>query len=303
MKSRHATLAPYFFTAPFVICFALFLVYPLVQSIILAFQQTYGPLSSTFVGTENFEWMFRDPDFWTAVQNTLIFAAGSLFLQLPASLGLAMLLNRNDVKFRGFWRMIFFAPSLIGLAFMGVLAMYMFASNNGLVNPLLNDFTRWLNDLHLIPKSWIWDPEFAWLEEYVMPALIVASFWMYVGFNMIYFLAALQNVSQDLLEAAQMDGANAWHRFLHVTIPAIWPVGTFVVLLSMIGSFQLYELPYLLLNNTAGPENRGLTLVMYLYQKGFTGGDLGYASAVGWVLAIFLLGLGLVQRWLGRGYE
>lgn len=100
-----------------------------------------------------------------------------------------------------------------------------------------------------------------------------------------------------------MDGANAWHRFLHVTIPAIWPVGTFVVLLSMIGSFQLYELPYLLLNNTAGPENRGLTLVMYLYQKGFTGGDLGYASAVGWVLAIFLLGLGLVQRWLGRGYE
>jgi len=120
---------------------------------------------------------------------------------------------------------------------------------------------------------------------------------------MIYFLAALQNVSPELLEAASVDGANGWHRFRHVTLPAIRPVASFVVLLSLIGSVQLFELPYLLLNNSAGPDKQGLTVVMYLYQQGFDRGDLGYASAVGWVIALTLFVLAIGQRYIGRGAE
>ena len=162
--------------------------------------------------------------------------------------------------------------------------------NTGLLNV-------WLN-------SWIgFDLEFPWMERHVMTGLIVAGMWMYVGFNMVYFLAALQNVDRSIEEAALVDGAGPWQRFRHVTVPAIRPVAGFVVLLSIIGSFQLFELPFVLLNNTAGPDNRGLTVVMYLYQTGFEVGDLGYASAIGWSLAILLMILAVGLRLVLRRYE
>lgn len=147
-----------------------------------------------------------------------------------------------------------------------------------------------------------WDLDFPWLQQQVMWALIVASLWMFVGFNMTYFSAALQNVRRELVEAATLDGASSWQRFRHVVVPEIMPVGGFVVLLSLIGSFQLFELPYLLLTG-AGPDNRGLTIVLYLYQTGFDSGDLGYASAIGWMLALLLVGAAIVQRRLTRGGE
>jgi ABC-type sugar transport system permease subunit len=152
--------------------------------------------------------------------------------------------------------------------------------------------------------NWIgFDLEFPWMERHVMTGLIVAGVWMYVGFNMVYFLAALQNVDRSIEEAAIVDGAGPWQRFRHVTIPAIRPVAGFVVLLSIIGSFQLFELPFVLLNNTAGPDNRGLTIVMYLYQTGFEIGDLGYASAIGWSLAILLMILAVALRRVLKRYE
>jgi len=282
--------APYFFLAPFLAIFAVFIAYPMVLSASMAFQQNAGPGVSEPVGFKNFTWMVQDPAFWTAVKNTTIFAAASVFIQLPASLGLAMLLNSDRVRGRGIWRMIFFAPVLVGLPFVAVLAGLVFEKNTGMLNVTLHALFGF-------------DKEFPWLQEYVMLSLIVASFWMYVGFNMIYFLAALQNVNKDLLEAAQVDGANAWQRFRNVVLPAIRPVAAFVVLLSLIGSFQLFELPYLMLNETAGPNNQGLTLVVYLYQQGFDRGDLGYASAVGWVLALALFVFAIVQRLINRESE
>jgi ABC-type sugar transport system permease subunit len=118
----------------------------------------------------------------------------------------------------------------------------------------------------------------------VMAAIVLASLWMYVGFNMIYFLAALQAVDPELYESAQVDGAGAFQQFLHVTIPCIRHVAVLVVVMSTIGSFQLFELPYVMLRGP-GPDNAGLTVVMHLFMSGFATGDLGYAAAVGWVLA------------------
>ena len=136
-----------------------------------------------------------------------------------------------------------------------------------------------------------------WLQNQnlVMPALVLTSLWMYIGFNMIYFLAALQSVDQELYEAAKVDGANGWHQFRAVTVPGIKPVAIFVLLTSTIGSFQLFELPYILLGNGSGPNKAGLTIVMYLYNSGFVTGDLGYASAIGWTLALGVMIISLVQ--------
>lgn len=279
--------APYLFLAPFIATFVFFLAYPLVQSLWLAFQQTSGPQHTRFVGFDNFTYLASDPLFWKALRNTAVFAAGSVFIQLPCSLALALLLNRPSIKGRAFWRLILFSPSLVGLVFVAMIFRLLFQQNTGLVNVWLHGMTGGVFSL-----------EFAWLDIYVMPALIVAALWMYTGFNMIYFLAALQNVNRDLVEAAMVDGANAWHRFLHIVLPAIRPVAVFVVLLSLIGSFQLFELPWVLLNGSAGPNNRGLTLVMYLYQQGFEQGDLGYASAIGWSISILLLFFALGQRYI-----
>lgn len=284
---QHPAWVPYFWASPFLLVFAVFLAYPMLLSVKMAFHQNAGPRVAEFVGTQNFSWMIGDPMFWTAVRNTAVFAAASVIIQLPASLGLALLLNRPQLKARGFWRAIFFAPVLVGLPFVAILAGLVFEKNTGLLNVFLH---------HTIG----FDIEFPWLQSYVMPTLIISAFWMYVGFNMVYFLAALQNVDKSQLEAAEIDGANAWHRFMNVTLPAIRPIASFVVLLSLIGSFQLFELPYLLLQETAGPNNQGLTLVMYLYQQGFDRGDLGYASAVGWVLALVLFGFAIAQQVYGR---
>jgi len=289
--------APYVFIAPFIILFAVFTLYPLLYSIVMAMQQNFGPKASAFVGLDNFKWLWDDPDFWKALRNTFVFAAGSVFVQLPCALGLAILLNRPEIKARGFFRLIFFAPVLVGLAFVAIMFGLIFEKNTGLINVLLHDLTAWLP---LVPT---WDKEFPWLQEYIMMSLIIAAFWMYLGYNMVYFLAALQNVSKDLLEAAEVDGANAWHRFLYVTIPAIRPIATFVFLLSFIGSMQLFELPYLLLGPTGGKDGAGLTVVMYLFEKGFNIGNLGYASAIGWVLAMILFAFAMIQKFVGRVEE
>lgn len=283
--------APWFFIAPFLVVFCVFTIWPLATSLVLSLQQTYGPGATQFVGAENFTFMLRDPLFWKAVRNTTVFAAGSVFLQMPLAFGFALLLNRPGLRGRTLFRVIFFSPSLVGLVFVGVIFALVFEKRTGLVNASLHA---------LFPA---FDPEFPWLQDHVMWALILAALWLYVGFNMVYFLAALQNVPRDLLEAASIDGANAWQRFRHVVLPQILPIGGLVVLMSVVGSFQLFELPWVLLNNSAGPDQRGLTIVMYLYQTGFLTGDLGYASAVGWVLALSLGGVALAHRRLSRRRE
>ena len=278
--------APWAFITPFLVLFATFTLWPLIQSLVLAFSQTFGPKRSVFVGFDNFVFLLRDPLFWQALRNTLIYTLGSVFIQLPIALGLALLLNRPGLRGRSFFRLIFFAPSLVGLVFVAMVFSLLFQSRTGLVN----------SGLHSLFASW--DPEFAWLDQHVMASLIVASVWLYAGFNMIYFLAALQNVSRELVEAASLDGAGPWARFRHVILPEIRPVTGFVLLLAVIGSFQAFELPWVLLNNSAGPDNRGLTIVMYLYQTGFLTGDLGYASAIGWILGLILAVAALIQlRW------
>ena len=287
--------APYLFLAPFFLLFALFGVYPIFKSILLAFYATSGPKDMVFNGGKNFTFLFQDRDFYTAVNNTVIYALFSVFLQLPVALGLAILLSQKWVRFREFWRLAFFSPNLLGQVFVGVLFGVLYQPQFGLINRSLHLLT---NGAVPLDTKWLGDPNM------VMPALVLTSIWLYAGFNMIYFLAALQAVDKDLYEAAEVDGAGAWQQFLNVTVPGIKPVTTFVIVTATLGSLQLFELPYILLGNGSGPDQRGLTIVMYLYNKGFVVGDLGYASAVGWTLALGMLIISLIQvRLTGAGKE
>ncbi|MGH7213484.1 MAG: carbohydrate ABC transporter permease [Tepidisphaeraceae bacterium] len=272
--------APYLFVAPFVLLFAAFMLYPLARSLILSFFKTAGPGYELFVGFDNYRFLLLDRQFWWAVANTVGFAVVFVALQVPLSLGLALLLNDARLKWRGLFRFAFFSTYLVGPVFAAVLFGAVFR-RDGLVNRVVGLVAGGVS------PDWTNDPRLA------MPTVLVAALWLSVGFGMIYLLAALQSVDHQQYDAAAVDGAGAWARFWHVTLPGVRHVLVLLVLVGTIASLQLFELPYVLFQGP-GPRNSALTIVMYLFLAFFSG-DLGYASAVGWVLVLMLLGVAWLQ--------
>ena len=279
-----ARRAPYLFMLPFGILFCVFMLYPLVWSVWLSLQKNAGPLASRFVGLANYRFLFTDRMFWLACMNTAVYAVLFLGLELPISLALACLLNSRRVRGRYVLRFAFFSTYLVGQVFLAVMAHVLLAPRHGLVNVVLG---------HLLPRV---GPEINWSEKplLAMPAIVLSSLWVSVGFAMIYWLAALQGVDRELYEAAEVDGAGPWTRFWHVTLPGIRPVAIFLLLVGTIAALSLFDLPFVFFQGP-GPGFAGMTIVMYLYEQGFVAGDIGYAAAVGWVLVFLILAITLVQ--------
>lgn len=282
------------FLAPYLILTLVFFVYPFLKAVVLAFYQTNGPKSRVFVGVDNFVYLWHDPVFHHALWNTTVFAFFSLFLQLPLSMGLALLLKASSPRVRNVFRVVLFSPNLVGQIFVGILFGVMLAPRYGLINRATHGLFSFGLD-----NAWLSDPAL------VMPAIVLTSLWVWVGFNMIYFLAALEAVDQSLEEAARIDGANALQVFWHVTLPSIRHVVVFVTVMSLIGSYQLFELPMALLSNSNGfgPNNAGLTVITYLNEVAFRSGDLGLGAAVGWVLALIIFTMSLVQMRVTGGLD
>jgi ABC-type sugar transport system permease subunit len=286
--------APYAFLAPYLLLSAVFFVVPFGSAVVLAFYATNGPRARVFVGLANFRFLLHDPMFYKALANTTTFACASVLLQLPLSMALALLLNSSEGRMKGIFRLILFSPNLVGQIFVGILFSVLFAPRYGLINRTFQTLFHWG-----LEERWLGNPAL------VMPAIILTSLWVWVGFNMVYFLAALQGVDKSLEEAARIDGANAWQVFLHITLPAIRHVVVFVVITCVIGSYQLFELPLALLNSSLGrgPANSGLTLITYLNELAFESGDLGLGSALGWMVAIIIFGVSIVQIRVSRVME
>ena len=262
MKSRGW---PYLFLAPFVAVFGTFYLYPLGRSLALSLCATPGAGRTRFVGLANYAYLVRDVTFWLAVANTAGYVLAFLAIQLPLSLGLAVALDDRRVAGRRALRFAFFSTSLVGSVFVAVV------------------FARLLDPRHgPVRVAWLADPLLA------RAAVLLAWLWLSVGFGMVYLLAALQAVDPALRDAAAVDGAGAVGRFRHVTLPAVRPVLSFLVLAGCVSGFQLFELPYVLLQGP-GAGLAGLTVVGYLYAVGFGQGNLGYASAVGWALVVMTL--------------
>ena len=279
-------LTPFLFLSPYLLLTAVFFIYPFINAVVLTFFRTNGPRSRVFIGLDNFRYLLNDLTFHTALWNTTIFAVASVCLQLPLSMALALLLNRGNDKVKGFFRLVLFSPNLVGQIFVGILFSVLFTPRYGLINRTLQSLIGWG-----LEERWLSNPKL------VMPAIILTSLWLWVGFNMVYFLAALQSVDKSLEEAARIDGANNWQVFWHVTLPSMRHVVVFVVIMSIIGSYQLFELPVALLNSTNGfgPDNSGLTVVTYLRSVAFQSGDLGLGSAVGWVVATIIFAISVIQ--------
>ena len=273
--------APYLMVAPFVLLFLVFTVYPLVRSVLMSFEKSAGPRFTESVGAGNYVFLLHDHLFWTAVGNTLLYAVAFVAIQMPIALALALAVDSKRLRLKSVFRYAFFCPHLIGSVFVAVLFQRLL-SRDGWVNDVLG----WL---HIPTLDWLAQPYWA------MAAVLVAALWLSVGYAMIYLLAALQAVDKELHEAARVDGASAWQRLIHITLPSIRPTMVFLVLVSSIGAIQLFELPYLLTNSHDGPANSTLTIVSYLFAQGFITGNLGYASAVGWALVFLCMGLSAIQ--------
>lgn len=276
-------LSPYLFVAPFAILFCIFLIYPLVRSFQLSFYKTVGPHETRFVGLDNYRFLATDQLMWLALAQTIAYAVAFISIQIPTALGLAVLLDSPRVRARPLFRFAFFSTHLVGSVFVAILFSQILSPRRGLLNRILGMQIDWLSSPNL-----------------ALPAVLIAGLWLSVGYAMIYFLAALQSVDRELYEAAQVDGAGRWSQFWHVTLPSIRPVLVFMILVGSIGALQLFELPYVLFQQTAGPMFRALTVVMHLYGAGWTQGDLGYASAIGWTLVALILTLAIIQLRIAR---
>jgi len=281
-------LAPYLFLAPFVVIFCAFLLYPLGRSVVLSLYKAVGPRKLVFVGFDNFRFLLQDDMFWRSVANTGYFAVLFISIQIPLSLLLSVLLNSRRLRGRSFFRFAFFSTHMVGGVFVAVIFGMLLAPRHGLVNQAIG---------FVLPSI---GPELNWFgrPELAMPAVVIAALWISVGYAMVYFLAALQSVDRELYEAAEVDGAGKLAQFWHVTLPGIRPVLTFMILVGTIGALQLFELPYVLFYLSS--TNYSMTIVMYLFQMGLETGDIGYASAIGWMLVVLILLVSLVQIVVAR---
>ena len=289
--SLQRRLAPYLFVLPFVVLFCVFLLYPLARSFYLSLHHAGGTPAEAYVGLGHYRYILTDPIFWLACLNTVTFAVLFLAIQVPASLGLAMLLNRRDVRFRNLFRFAFFSSQVVGGVFVAVLFRLLMAPRQGLINKAVGALPLLTSDV-----NWLGDPLLA------RPAVVIAALWLSIGWGMVYLLAALQAVDRELCDAAQVDGAGPWSRFRHVTLPGIRPVLAFLVLVGTIGALSLFELPYVFFQGS-GPRLAGMTIVMYLYENGFMTGDISFAAAVGWILVVLILLVSVVQVGMTRAAE
>jgi lactose/L-arabinose transport system permease protein len=275
--------APYVFIAPAVFLFLAFTLYPIVASLLLSFQTQEGGTTS-FVGLDNYARLLGDDLFYTALRNTFLILVVQVPIMLFLALLLAVALNSALVRLKGLFRIAFFMPVITILVAYSIIFFIMLNQDFGLVNYVLS-----LVGIDAVP----WLTNGFWAKV----SIIAAITWRWTGYNMVIMLAGLQGISKDLYEAAAVDGAGRWRQFVSITIPQLRPIILFCLVLSTIGTLQLFDEPFILTGG--GPNNATLTITMYLYQNGFQFFDFGYASAIAYVLVLIIAVLSFVQIKLG----
>jgi multiple sugar transport system permease protein len=261
------------FIGPWIIGFLAFTLFPVCASIYFSFCDYDVLTKPVWVGMLNYRDMITDSVFWKSLYNTFYFAAFSLPLGMIIALLVAVLLNQS-VKGRSVFRAIFFLPSLIPVVASSMVWLWILNGNFGILNHAL----EWL---HIRGPQWLAD------EKWTKPALILMALWG-CGNGVVIYLAALQDVPRSLYESAEIDGANAWVKFRHITVPLISPVLYFNLIMGIIGSLQVFANAYIMLGG-GGPNRSALFYTVYLYQNAFDYRQMGYASAMAWVLFIIIL--------------
>jgi len=273
------------FVTPALALIGIFFVLPVAGAFVLSFTDfdlysIGGPGNTRFVGLANYRDLLTTPLFWTALRNTLYFVLVGGPLSVAVSLAAALLVNARTVRLKPFFRAAFFAPWVTTLVAVALLWRYIYHPQYGLLNAAIGVFG-------LGPVDWLGDPAWA------MPSIILLSVWKNFGYNMLIFLAGLQAIPEELYEAASLDGAGAWHRFRHVTVPMLGPTLVFVGIVTMITSFQIFSEPYVM--TQGGPLKSTTTLMLFMYEEGFRWWRLGFAATIAVVLFLLTLAGTVVQ--------
>ncbi|TDQ40685.1 carbohydrate ABC transporter permease [Aureibacillus halotolerans] len=284
MKQSRSTLLFYLFISPWLIGFLVFGAGPMVFSLFMSFTEWDIIGGAEWIGVGNFKELLQDPLFWKSIWNTVYFTGLSVPLSLVFGYLLAVLLN-TKVRFMSVFRTIFYLPSLVPAVASSLLWMLIFQPEFGLANAMLSS-------LHLPTSDWIMS------ETMVKPALIIMGLWG-VGGGMVIYLAGLQGVPKSMYESAEIDGAGRWAKLVNVTIPMTSHVIFFNLIMGIIGSFQVFTQAYVM--SEGGPNYASLFYVHYLYQNAFQYFEMGYASALAWVLFLIILVFTLLQfKFFGR---
>lgn len=284
---QQETLTAYLFMAPTILIASVFLILPITSAIVLAFHkvQLLGAVSYHFTGFKNFIRMASDERAWIALKNTAEYVLIVVPVQTVLALALALVLN-TQIKGRSWFRTAFFLPTVTSSAVLTLIFMWIYSAN-GLLNQILLFF-------HLPAYNWIGDPGVA------LKGIMIMNIWSTAPLFMVIYLAALQDIPETLYEAATLDGANRFEKLLYITLPFLKPVTFFVVVMGLIGTFQLFDQSYIFSAGSGGPNNSTLTIVLLIYQYAFKNLDMGYALALTLVLAMVLMAATLIQRILFR---
>jgi len=276
-------VAPYVFVSPFVLILAIFFVYSIGSTIVMSFQSV-DINDIHFVGLENYKALLTSSDFPIAIRNSLFYTLFTLLILIPLPMILACMLNSKAMRGSGFYRAILFLPILCSVVVAGLTFRFMFNETNyALVNSLIinvfgGEKVRWLS-----------------LRWPAMAVMVTLATWRWTGINVIYFLSGLNNIPVELFEVCEIDGANTWQKFRYVTVPLLMPTIIYVLTISIYGGLSMFVESQMLWAGKSSPLNIGLTFVGFIYQKGISQGELGFASAAGLSLLVVVLVINLIQ--------
>ena len=279
-------LAPYVFIAPFIITFTVFFAYPFINTVLMSFQDIKGS-GTTWVGFKNYQDMFANKNFYTAVQNSVTYMVLTCAILIPVPMVLAYIAESKFSKAGKFFKTVAFMPVLCSVVVAGIIFRMMFSELDG---ALMNQ-ARALFGLE--PITWLKGASTS------MFAMVLLCFWRWTGMNMLYYMAGLKSIPNELYEAAEIDGANSFQKFTKICLPLLKPTTIYVLTISIYAGLSMFTESYMIFGGNNSPKNYGLTIVGYLYRYGFEKVDkFGFASAVGLVLLVGSLVITLIQLWV-----
>ncbi len=280
MKRTRSNRSGYWLSLPYVVFFCAFVAYPLIFSLVLVFNRWNIVTPMEWIGLKNFTRLIGDQLFYTSLLNTLTFLVIHIPLQIVVALGFSLLLH-SQIRGRGFFRAVYFLPVVVSGVAVTIIWQQLYSYDFGVLNTILRS-------LGIGPVPWLIDSSVA------MPSIAIMATWKNVGIYIVLFLVGLQNIPKDLYEAADMDGATRVQQFLHVTLPMLNPTFVVVLVLSTIGGFSLFIEPYVLTGG--GPMQSTLSGMLYIYNQAFYFGHMGYAATLGFIYAMVILLVVLLQR-------
>ncbi|MDA3957313.1 carbohydrate ABC transporter permease [Oceanispirochaeta sp.] len=268
----------YLFILPYFLAMLTFQIYPIIYTFFLSFFKPVNLVKSEFVGFGNYARLLTNPLFYTAIGNTWFIWLMNYIPQIVVALALAVILTNTNIKGRQTFRTVYFLPNLVTAASIGVLFAVMLDWRFGALN-------------HALIRIGIFSEPYEWLQDKMATRIAVSliQWWQWFGYTMIIFMAGLSAISDELYEAAHIDGASKFQTFYKVTLPLLKPTMLYVMVTSLIGGLQIFDIPRVLTNGRGGPDNALTTMVLYLYNQGFKNFNLGYASALAYALFVMIL--------------